>query len=544
MYSTSSTKVFDVPELLEHIILSLPEYDILTSAQRVSRAWKASVDASPGIQRKLLCRRGDERVASPIRFVKNKPGEDWVEEMPIYQRTVKFNPLLEAARSLYPGCSMEVLLDRHGLWEPPNQWHLRNDIDVGYDADGNPAFSDRSDRSWRNMQVCDPPISVVLLQSQVMPHIPSVPFYPMEHRIFSAVLDRDGITMGLVFDTVAALLRNYSDSRFWCFRMSFGIDTDYDELWDESDDSPHDSDGDGEGSDGESRRERDGGEETGWGFSSDEDSDNESGDGSGDDKSGEDAPASSMESAMSTMSKVLAIPELLQDILSFLPEREIITSVQRVSRTWRSSVVDSLRIQRKLFLSKGNKSAAVRPVRLSHFGDDGLEDEEFGIPIYKQSVAINSLLNGRNLYPKCGMNDVGYTCKSQAVPAGDFDKIHVMLMQAHPGGSFAFSHDHLSLSWRSMQLCDPPITVANLEVYSDAEVMGPSFSLSSFDSTPDINATLFDRDGTTMGLAYDTGVAMLGWKIGKEDPKNALWFTVISGIHHTLENSQSATKTK
>jgi hypothetical protein len=102
-----SAKVFDVPELLEHIILSLPEYDILTSAQRVSRAWKASVDASPGIQRKLLRRRVDERVASPIRFLQNEPGEDWIQEMPIYQRTVKFNPLLEAARSLYPGCSMD-----------------------------------------------------------------------------------------------------------------------------------------------------------------------------------------------------------------------------------------------------------------------------------------------------------------------------------------------------------------------------------------------------------------------------------------------------
>jgi hypothetical protein len=290
-----SAKVFDVPELLEHIILSLPEYDILTSAQRVSRAWKASVDASPGIQRKLLRRRVDERVASPIRFLQNEPGEDWIQEMPIYQRTVKFNPLLEAARSLYPGCSMEILLDHHGLWEPPNQWHLRNDIDVGYDEDGNPAFSDRSDRSWRSMQICDPPISVVLLQSQVMPHgIPSAPYDPMEHRIFSAVLDRDGITMGLVFDTAAALLRNYSDSRFWCFRMSFGIDTDYDELWDESDDSPHDLDGDGEGSDGESRRERDdGGEETGRESSSDEDSDNESGDGGGDDKSGHHTPENS-----------------------------------------------------------------------------------------------------------------------------------------------------------------------------------------------------------------------------------------------------------
>jgi hypothetical protein len=39
------------------------------------------------------------------------------------------------------------------------------------------------------------------------------------------------------------------------------------------------------------------------------------------------------------LTQVLDVPELLENILPFLPEREILTSVQRVSQTWRSSII-------------------------------------------------------------------------------------------------------------------------------------------------------------------------------------------------------------
>jgi hypothetical protein len=281
--TTASTKVFDVPELLENIISFVPAKYILTSAQRVSRAWKASVDASPGIQRKLLRRRGDEPVATPIRFLfgDQAHNEHGVEQTPIYHRTVHLNPLPEDASSLHPGCYI-------GLYQHPcqdwrqNQWHLRKDLEVGYDADGKPGFSNRSG-SWRSMQVCDPPISVVLLFSQVMPvGDPGAPYVP-ENEICAAVLDRDGITMGLVWDTAATLLRN-SDNRHWNFRMSFGVDSrdlragDGD-AGDSDDGSDSGEEGDGDGD----RSQDDGGEETGRGSISDEDADNEGGNGSGDD---------------------------------------------------------------------------------------------------------------------------------------------------------------------------------------------------------------------------------------------------------------------
>jgi hypothetical protein len=42
-------------------------------------------------------------------------------------------------------------------------------------------------------------------------------------EVCAAVLDRDGVTMGLLFDTAVALLRG-CDSSYPFFRLSFGID--------------------------------------------------------------------------------------------------------------------------------------------------------------------------------------------------------------------------------------------------------------------------------------------------------------------------------
>jgi hypothetical protein len=101
------------------------------------------------------------------------------------------------------------------------------------------------------------------------------------------------------------------------------------------------------------------------------------------------------------LTQVLDVPELLENILSFLPEREILTSVQRVSQTWRSSIVASPRIQRKLFLLKGKKPA-VSPIRSI---DDDLDEQVFGWPVYHTSVATNRLLEGfHTLYPDCRLS--------------------------------------------------------------------------------------------------------------------------------------------
>ena len=42
---------------------------------------------------------------------------------------------------------------------------------------------------------------------------------------------------------------------------------------------------------------------------------------------------------------------------------------------------------------------------------------------------------------------------------------------------------------------------------------------------------LFDRDGITMGLAYDTAVAALRCNLGEQEATQGWWFAVMFGIH-------------
>jgi hypothetical protein len=124
------------------------------------------------------------------------------------------------------------------------------------------------------------------------------------------------------------------------------------------------------------------------------------------------------------------------------------------------------------------------------------------------------------LYPDCRICDVGYTCQSQAAPADDSYEVYDMMAEVHPDGRPAFPHDP-DLSWRSMQPCDPPITVADLLAYCGADIWKKT----------DTYATLFDRDGITMGWAYDTAAAMFRSSLGKQDPRDAWWFHVTFGIN-------------
>lgn len=194
------------------------------------------------------------------------------------------------------------------------------------------------------------------------------------------------------------------------------------------------------------------------------------------------------------LTQVLDVPELLENILSFLPDREILTSVQRVSKTWRSSIIGSPRIQRSLFLSKGKKPA-VSPMR---FTGDNLE-AIFGWAIYDSSVTTNHLFQDcHSLYPKCRLNyrvghfDMARHFDILVKQTGSHPTDYWIDVDMYPKGEPAFAHEP-NLSWRKMQLCDPPITTVSFEAKS-----GDNNVLSS---VSDIYATLFDKDGVTLGLA-------------------------------------------
>lgn len=97
----ATNEVFRLPELTERIILHLPPLEILATATRICRHWKATIDSSPSIQTKLWLRPQVERPASPyaVQPPPNAPPIDlahWSEHQhhAYYHAPILLNPLL------------------------------------------------------------------------------------------------------------------------------------------------------------------------------------------------------------------------------------------------------------------------------------------------------------------------------------------------------------------------------------------------------------------------------------------------------------------
>lgn len=239
---------------------------------------------------------------------------------------------------------------------------------------------------------------------------------------------------------------------------------------------------------------------------------------SADDEDGKDTQAK--ESAESTMSKVLAIPELLENVLSFLPEREILTSVERVSQTWRAAIFDSPLIQRRLFSPEGNNPAALPAwfSTIDPLGGRSKRFQRFGIPMYKGPMTTNGLFKkntGRDgmeevddlyLYKSCDLRLMDGFESSREAPGREdrymrYSCLRFLVREGPGSRPQPATSDSPGLSWRSMQLCDPPIGVANLRVRElDYRLRDPV----------QLYATILDKDrGITMGLVHDTIAAMI-----------------------------------
>jgi hypothetical protein len=557
MDSTSSaialTAVLDVPELLENILSFLPEREILTSVQRVSRTWRSSIAGSPRIQRSLFSPKGNQPAALPAWFSNggsrsgaSRQSQEF--DIPMYKGPIASNRFFKKYAGgdeneqvdlvqLYTGCEFELWTHLESNQEYPERtdryvhclcFRWSDPVDTGGTPE--PAFSSNPDLSWRHMQLCDPPIAVANL------HVDSeLEDHSADEEYYATIFDRDGITMGLVHDTAAAMIRSQFGEEIvskvsWSSSVTFGIEgSDEGSETDKPDDSGSETDEESfseqddadeaeeEDEDGGVEPAQDDAEEDDSVYLEEEDADQEGESGGGDDENGEGAPASTMEIA--SMSKVLAIPELLEKILSFLPERQLIASVQRVSRTWRLSVVESPSIQRKLGLPKG-KQCAISPISFSLENKAG-EECALGVPFYEGPVATNHLLKTRHdPYLGCHLH---YWEEYRRMAAKAYDVYVEWEMFAAPtwGGNPAFSHCS-DLSWRAMQLCDPPITAAILNV------SGGSWEVQ--DDLDRISATIFDRDGVTLGLVHDTAAAVL--RHSKDDSTLGWHLTVTYGIKH------------
>jgi hypothetical protein len=73
------------------------------------------------------------------------------------------------------------------------------------------------------------------------------------------------------------------------------------------------------------------------------------------------------------------------------------------------------------------------------------------------------------------------------------------------------------MPWHSMQICDPPITTAMLNIYSGEE-LGQGEQFGNFGQNYSI-MTIYNKQGITMGLVRDTAADFLRTMTGADDPK-------------------------
>jgi len=198
---------------------------------------------------------------------------------------------------------------------------------------------------------------------------------------------------------------------------------------------------------------------------------------------------------------VFNTPELLENIISFIPPADILTKVQRLSRQWKD-VVESSRIIRKQLWLRVPSVSTVRPTSftdahtfpgLAYWGTPGM-------PLYPHTVAFNPLPLESTAEPfrvspmderqvKSIMEVSGSRVRPQRV------KFSCQKASSRADCSFRSS-------WRDTYLTDPPITTAflNLNNSNDFEGrFGPSY----------ITLSVRDQNGLTFGMVHDAIMAGL-----------------------------------
>jgi hypothetical protein len=257
----------------------------------------------------------------------------------------------------------------------------------------------------------------------------------------------------------------------------------------------------------------------------------------------------------SAATKVFNIPELFENIIVLVPGRDILARVQRVSRTWKNTVDNSPRVLEHLGRHKGKVSPAENPARFANplnewtapteWTDDQTDD--FGVPIYKAPIEINNFFKRASLlYQNCHMsNHIDPVRNWFCLPESNWSK-HTITIESfkskdYPNGGPAFSNNP-DLSWRSIQVCDPPITVARLRTYGGAQhwpTDDNDYFLTPFAASvagpTGVLTTIFAKDGITLGRVHDTAAATLHSQTGEEDPRLGWHLHLCWGTKHSSE---------
>lgn len=193
---------------------------------------------------------------------------------------------------------------------------------------------------------------------------------------------------------------------------------------------------------------------------------------------------------------VFDTPELLENIIFFLPMTTILSKAQRVSRAWNTLIRSSHSIQTKLWLLPRDKRV-LQPNQF-YYDQPGtlgglLGVMVHGMPAYSHLDRLNPLLPWENIYI--------WDCVLECSPVQDSTtSMRITPMGVHhqrsKTGVFSIESRKSSIgyahSWERMQLADPPIAVVMLQLG-----YGSDFPISP------IKLSLRDNGGITLGHVND-----------------------------------------
>lgn len=201
--------VFNTPELLENIISFVPSTDILTKVQRLSRQWKDAVESSPVVKNKLWMKCVNATVVQPTYINdehSNPTNSYWATlGITVYSSTVTFNPLLDKNVRGSLNISLDMTLQPQSLKKSNGELLGLKVVDFVHRkaSGGSDCAATKLRSSWRNMYLTNPPITTALLCASNHDDAEEE-FGPYVIKLM--VRDHDGLTLGLLHDTLVASL--------------------------------------------------------------------------------------------------------------------------------------------------------------------------------------------------------------------------------------------------------------------------------------------------------------------------------------------------
>lgn len=228
---------------------------------------------------------------------------------------------------------------------------------------------------------------------------------------------------------------------------------------------------------------------------------------------------------------VFNTPELLENIILFLPYKDILTKVQRLSRQWKNVVSSSPVIRSKLWTSIQNMRA-VQPTRFtdeqtypvsSHWGQQET-------PIYPHTLTSNTILLDRSVesWRFSWRGDSAFSWLDENRSDSNASQSAAIDFFYHKTGDTQNNSANGTRStWKDMYLTNPPITTAIIHLIS---YEGPR-RLGDLDL---IRFAVRDHRGLTLDLVHDTIMAGLPTGVRKMMASN---YMLVASLYVAFDKS-------